>query len=57
MDIDNDGTVSRHELKIFLRNSLKLNVSDEQITQLLAQFDSNGDGVISFSEFKNYLNS
>ena len=57
MDIDNDGTVSRHELKIFLRNSLKLNVSDEQITQLLAQFDLNGDGVISFSEFKNYLNS
>ena len=50
IDVDGDGQINSEELKDSL---LKLNLADlppSQIDRLIAQFDSNSDGLISYSE-------
>lgn len=52
-DKDNDGTISSDELKRMLQNAR--NISDTVWNELIAQVDSNGDGVIDFSEFQDLV--
>ncbi len=47
---DNDGFITKDE---FQRISKKLN--KEQIEAVFAKFDKDGDGVLSFEEFKKML--
>lgn len=51
MDIDGDGTLSRRELRMLL-SGLSRSLSEEIITELINNADTNRDGVISFKEFK-----
>ncbi len=50
IDVDGDGQINSEELKDSL---LKLNLADlppSQVDRLIAQFDSNSDGLISYNE-------
>jgi len=55
-DADGDGTTSRSELKkIMLKFGQTL--TDAELDAVMAEVDENGDGVISFEEFKLAMNA
>ena len=51
-DMDSDGSLTILELAALLR-SIGLKPSDDQIHVLLANMDSNGNGVVEFDELAN----
>jgi len=54
-DIDDDGSVDWSELKLTIQG-LGLKCDDDEVQQLLTQFDEDGDGVINVEEFGKMLN-
>ena len=50
-DIDQNGRITVEEIKSMLGGDL-LNVSDDFWTDILGEGDENGDGEITFEEFK-----
>ena len=50
-DTNQDGTVSIEELKTGLEKSLKLELSDKRVAELMKEFDDSGDGVLQLDEF------
>lgn len=51
-DRDHDGFISQHELKQVLNSgSLREEVGEQAIEELMREFDNNGDGKIDFEEF------
>lgn len=55
-DSDNSGSISREELKQLMIN-LGQDLSEAEIDAMMEMVDENGDGEISFEEFKNMMNS
>jgi len=51
-DKDNSGAISVSEAKLMLR---QLNIPDEEITTLVAIYDTNKDGELQYDEFVNFL--
>ena len=54
VDANNDGKITFEELKAEV-SKLKLNVSDQQIREVLQRFDANGDGHIDKQEFQKLI--
>lgn len=58
-DTDNSGTISRDEIKTFFsmgqEGKQSNNENDEFVMELIEEVDKNGDGEISFSEFKEMM--
>ena len=50
-DADKNGTMDAKEFKQVLKDLGKRDVTDEQVTGLLAEVDKNGDSVINWNEF------
>jgi len=55
-DTDNSGSISREELKQLMIN-LGQTLSEAEIDAMMDMVDEDQDGVISFEEFKNMMNS
>ena len=55
-DYDKSGTLDLEEFKMCLK-ALKLNLTEDEITQILYMADENGDGSISYEEFVEFLGS
>jgi len=53
MDTDNSGTISRSEVKTFF--SMSNTADDKFACELIDEVDENGDGEISFAEFKGMM--
>ena len=51
MDLDGNGHLSAAELYLLFTKSLLLNVSIEEVQQLIAKADKNNNGQIEFGEF------
>lgn len=60
-DIDNDGYISNGELYLVLRLMVADSLSETQLQQLvdrtIVEADQDGDGRLSFAEFKNIVQS
>ncbi|XP_045187365.2 uncharacterized protein LOC123545124 isoform X3 [Mercenaria mercenaria] len=61
LDKNNDGFIKKAEVKDILISSGK-DGSNEEVKRVIAEFDTDGDGMINFAEFlnvmaKNYTNS
>ena len=58
-DVDNDGYISNEDLfnsvHVMCRNNLTISQLQDLVKQTIREFDSDGDGKISFDEFKNGL--
>lgn len=54
-DVDNDGTLSRDEFFVLLEN--EFNLSPEQINTYQWILDTDGDGEVSFDEFRHWVAS
>ncbi|XP_065137382.1 calcineurin B homologous protein 2 [Paramisgurnus dabryanus] len=58
-DLDKDGKISRHDLLKVLRGMLEMQVTDEQLDSIaertIQEADLDGDGTISFEEFRKSL--
>ena len=50
-DADKNGHMDAKEFKQVLKDLGKRDVTDEQVTGLLAEVDKNGDSVIGWNEF------
>jgi calmodulin len=50
-DTDNSGSIDRKELKRILKK-LDQKLTDAELDAMMAEVDTNGDGEISFEEFK-----
>lgn len=55
LDITRDGTLDSDELKAMLCKAKERDVSDEEVTQAMLNFDPSGNGVIEPSEFLQYM--
>jgi Ca2+-binding EF-hand superfamily protein len=55
LDVDQDGFVTADELATLLRAD-GAEVSDEEIAEILQHADDNGDGRLSFEEFRAAMN-
>jgi len=53
LDTDNSGTISRAEIKTFF--SMNNTTDDKFAYELIDEVDKNGDGEISFPEFKGMM--
>ena len=51
MDVDGSGTISKEELKLALE-ALGEAASDTDIEYMVASADPDGDGMVSFDDFK-----
>ncbi|KAH3748501.1 calmodulin-like isoform X1 [Dreissena polymorpha] len=51
-DKDGDGFITGEEIRTVLRSE-GVEITDEEVTQLIIEADTNGDGKISFEEFVN----
>lgn len=51
IDINGDGTVTKKELKMFLKSIRAGNITDDEIDKILYSVDLNLDGVMDFNEF------
>jgi hypothetical protein len=50
-DTNQDGEVSTAELKVGLEKELKVDLTDNRVKELMAEFDATGDGKLSLDEF------
>ena len=50
-DTDKNGTMDASEFKTVLKDLGKRDVTDDQVKNLLAEVDKNGDSVINWNEF------
>lgn len=50
-DTNNDGEISRSELKAGLEKSFKMELSETRVEQLMKAFDASGDGALQLDEF------
>ncbi|CAG8657177.1 1115_t:CDS:2, partial [Scutellospora calospora] len=53
-DIDKDGALDCHELKIAMR-ALGFNESKAEVLEIIRQYDKNNEGVISFEDFNKVM--
>lgn len=53
-DKDGDGKISPEELKAVMKN-LGENLTDEQVTAMIADADKTGDGSVNFDEFQEMM--
>jgi calmodulin len=51
LDVDGNGVLELSDLKS-IRDSLKLESSDEDLMAIIKNADNNGDGKLSWEEFK-----
>ena len=51
LDIDNDGTVTADEIKTVLGDNLEGDETMQQIQDMIAEVDQDGDGSINYEEF------
>lgn len=59
-DLDHNGTLDENEIKTLVRDKNAMNVSEDELSDLelkafIKEIDSNGDGLIDFSEFTEFL--
>jgi Ca2+-binding EF-hand superfamily protein len=54
-DTNGDGQISPSEFKLALKDVFGLNLTPLEVVALLARFDADRDGRISFAEFKDFL--
>ena len=54
-DRNGDKKISASELKEVLQESLKQHIAEDDLNVMLAQADTDGDGFISFDEFKSIM--
>lgn len=52
LDKNKDDQLSLHELKYFMRKVAHIKISSEEANAMIEYADSNGDGLISFEDFK-----
>jgi Ca2+-binding EF-hand superfamily protein len=55
IDLDNDGTITKDEIHRFYqtnRHAHSLKLSEAEVKLIFDKMDTNGDGKISFLEFK-----
>ena len=50
-DKNKDGEISVQELKAGLEKSLKVELSDKRVAELMKEFDASGDGALQLDEF------
>lgn len=50
-DVNDDGEISMEELKEGLEKSLKIDLSDRRVAELMSEFDKSGDGALQPDEF------
>lgn len=50
-DTNKDGEISFEELKAGLEKSLKMELSDKRVQELMKEFDASGDGALQLDEF------
>jgi Ca2+-binding EF-hand superfamily protein len=50
-DKDKDGYITKNEME-----KLSKNLSKEQIDKVFARFDADGDGKLSYAEFRKMMN-
>lgn len=50
-DQDSDGAISVQELKAGLEKTLKVELSDKRVEELMKEFDNSGDGALQLDEF------
>jgi calmodulin len=54
LDADGDGYLTAHELRAAISDT-RADLSEDEVQQILQASDANGDGRISFEEFRNHL--
>jgi calcium-dependent protein kinase len=54
-DIDNSGTITLKELQTVLKGGGEYNISMDLIVKIVSEIDVNGDGKITFDEFKKFM--
>ena len=54
-DKNGDNSISPEEMRAVLQESLKQAVSDHELDSMIKQADVDGDGKISFEEFKRIM--
>lgn len=53
IDANENGVIDAHELKKHLSFWAGKDLSDDEFLPILAEYDTNKDGVVSWEEFKN----
>eukprot|EP00930_Biecheleria_cincta_P101852 TRINITY_DN934_c0_g1_i1.p1 TRINITY_DN934_c0_g1~~TRINITY_DN934_c0_g1_i1.p1 ORF type:complete len:506 (+),score=105.51 TRINITY_DN934_c0_g1_i1:66-1583(+) len=53
-DSDNSGTIDRSELSVAMK-TMTVDFTDEQVDKLMIQVDTNGDGVLDYVEFVDWI--
>jgi Ca2+-binding protein (EF-Hand superfamily) len=56
-DRDNNGQLDRAEVARLAATALGADLDDESLERVLAELDSDDDGLISFDEFRRWLES
>ena len=56
IDLDNSGELERHEIaSLALQSGSSFGNLDEEVNNFLSNFDSDGDGNVSFKEWLDYF--
>jgi len=55
VDTNEDGRITKNELKQIIEGKSGFFVSSQEINQLVERYDKNGDGSISYSEFSDEI--
>lgn len=50
-DVNKDGEISTEELKAGLEKTLKIDLTDDRVNELMREFDASGDGALQLDEF------